>query len=126
MIRNQLFKLIPSKEYVENFIKLLGLSGFEEHYSFSLIDLKKKNVLAKINDELPNLRKYYINCKAKIYLVDLTYKRLITIVRQLIRLYGYRLIGFEKYCKGQKYITYKIEKDVVIEPQEYGLIMNFD
>ena len=126
MIQNQLFKLVPSKEYVENFIKFFGPNGFDEHHSFSLIDLKKKNILAEINNELPNLRKYYINCKAKKYLVDLTYKRLITILRQLIRLHGYRLIGFEKYSKGQKYITYKIEKDVAIEPTEYGLIMNFD
>ena len=126
MISNQLFKMIPPIEYVEHFLRLYGLTGIDEHHYFSIFDLKEKNLLDKIQDEIPTLQKYYLRCKANKYLVNITYKRSITILRQILRQHKYRIISIEKYKNNVKYLLYKIEKDVIIEPKEYGLIMIFD
>jgi hypothetical protein len=123
---NQLFKQIPPEEYVEKILVFFGLDGFDENYYFSKFDIKKKNIVQKIEEEIPELKKYYLKCKSDKYLVDLNYKKIVTILRQLVRQYKYRIVGFEKYTSGEKYLLYKLEKDVKIEPKEYGLIMNFD
>tara|TARA_B100000963_G_scaffold147614_1_gene128504 strand:+ start:2101 stop:2481 length:381 start_codon:yes stop_codon:yes gene_type:complete len=126
MVNNQLFKKIPTKEYINKILKLFGIVDFDENFYFSKFDIQKKNILDKINEEIPELEKYYLKCKAKKYLVDLNHKKLITILRQLVRQHKYRIVGFEKYTNGEKYLLYKLEKDIKIEPKEYGLIMNFD
>lgn len=126
MVNNQLFKKIPTKEYINKILKLFGIVDFDENFYFSKFDIQKKNILNKINEEIPELEKYYLKCKAKKYLVDLNHKKLITILRQLVRQHKYRIVGFEKYTNGEKYLLYKLEKDIKIEPKEYGLIMNFD
>ena len=126
MVNNQLFKKIPTKEYINKILKLFGIVDFDENFYFSKFDIQKKNILDTINEEIPELEKYYLKCKAKKYLVDLNHKKLITILRQLVRQHKYRIVGFEKYTNGEKYLLYKLEKDIKIEPKEYGLIMNFD
>ena len=72
------------------------------------------------------LEEYYLPCKKKVYLDNLTLKKCITILRQLVKLYDYILKSNEKYIKGEKIIIYyivpismktqnnKIEKNCVI------------
>ena len=83
-------------------------------FIFQNLIYRKKNILDKINEEIPELEKYYLKCKAKKYLVDLNHKKLITILRQLVRQHKYRIVGFEKYTNGEKYLLYKLEKDIKI------------
>tara|TARA_Y100001958_G_C21179657_1_gene509792 strand:- start:982 stop:1362 length:381 start_codon:yes stop_codon:yes gene_type:complete len=126
MVNSQLFKKIPPKEYVNKILHIFGIKDFDENFYFSKYDIQKKNIIEEIEKELPELQKYYLNCKAKKYLIDLDFKRIVTILRQLTRQHKYRIVGFEKYTNGEKYLLYKLEKDVKLEPKEYGLIMNFD
>lgn len=126
MVNSQLFKKIPPKEYVNKILFIFGIKDFDENFYFSKYDIQKKNIIEEIEKELPELQKYYLNCKAKKYLIDLDFKRIVTILRQLTRQHKYRIVGFEKYTNGEKYLLYKLEKDVKLEPKEYGLIMNFD
>jgi len=37
-------------------------------------------------------------------------KRLITILRQMIKLYDYTLESFEKYSYGERYLIYKLKR----------------
>lgn len=126
MSHNQLFKIIPPYEYVEQIVKIYGPPSIDSNYQFSLQDLKKKNVLEKIIEIKEELKKYYINCKAKKYLENITYKRLITILRQLLRYHNYVLKSTEKYSNSTKYLLYNIQKKDIEEKKDYGLVMSFD
>ena len=123
---NQLFSTMPPIDLVEKIIKLFGPDGFDEHYYFSLVELDKKGTIPKLLEYIPELEKYYLSCKSEKYLVNITPKRAVTILRQLLRPHKYRIVGFEKYAIGIKFLLYKLEKDIPLEPTKYGLIMDFD
>ena len=62
--------------------------------------------------ELKNtLSNYYLPCKSKDYLQDITEKRCITILRQFIKIFNYKCIGIEKSIQGKKCITYRLIYD---------------
>ena len=109
MTINQLFKTKPSKELIEELLNIYGLSGFDDNKYFSKNDFIQLNTLDKMNEFIIKLKDFYLPCKQKIYLENLNYKKLITILRQCIKLYGYKLISKEKYLKGEKVIIYQIE-----------------
>lgn len=126
--KEQLFKNIPSKEFVEDVLKLFIPNGFQDsYYQFSRKMITEKNVIEKLNLLMPQLKEYYMNCKHKKYLENLDPKRCVTILRQLLRLYDYRVVSMEKYHNGQKFLLYKIEK-IEIEKDNYKkkLIVEFD
>ncbi len=120
----QLFKDLPSYEFVEDFIKLFGPTGFDEHYYFTLKDLEDNNIIEEVNSMIPKLKEYYMRCKWH-YITDLTIKKTITILRQLIRPYDYKLISTEKYKNGTKFLLYNI-KYLDIEIENKTLTMEFD
>ena len=70
--------------------------------------MEKLNTLDEMNKLKTVLEEYYLPCKARTYLNDITYKNIITILRQVIRLYGYSVMSGEKYIKGDKFIIYQI------------------
>ena len=126
--KEQLFKNIPTKEFVEDILKLFIPNGFQDsYYQFSRKMITEKNVIEKLNLLMPQLKEYYMNCKHKKYLENLDPKKCVTILRQLLRLYEYRVISMEKYHNGQKFLLYKIEK-IEIEKDNYQkkLIVEFD
>lgn len=123
---NQLFRKIPPLDLVENILKIYGMNGLDVNYYFTLAELENKDVMIKIEKYIIELEKYYLRCKIKKYLRNLTLKRLVTILRQIIRPYKYRVASFEKYSNGKKYLLYKLEPDIPLKPADYGLIMDFD
>ncbi len=126
--KEQLFKNIPTKEFVEDVLKLFIPNGFQDsYYQFSRKMITEKNVIEKLNLLMPQLKNYYMNCKQKKYLENLDPKKCVTILRQLLRLYEYRVISIEKYHNGQKFLLYKIEK-IEVEKDNYQkkLIVEFD
>ncbi len=126
--KEQLFKNIPSKEFVEDVLKLFIPNGFQDsYYQFSRKMITEKNVIEKLNLLMSQLKEYYMNCKHKKYLENLDPKKCVTILRQLLRLYDYRVVSMEKYHNGQKFLLYKIEK-IEIEKDNYQkkLIIEFD
>jgi hypothetical protein len=113
MRKNQLFKKIPDKEYVLKIMKLFGIKGFEDKRFFTRKDLDKLNTLENIKECLPELREYYLRCKADKYLDELTTKTCITVLRQLLRHYNYKIVSREKYSEGSKHLIYNLKS---IEP----------
>lgn len=103
--KNQLFKKIPSREFVINFVKLFIPNGFDIYYEFYRDDINRKQVYTKL--KLPyfvnNLKGYYLPCKYKKYFVKLDDKKLITILRQLLKIYGYNISSKEKYKNGKNF-----------------------
>jgi hypothetical protein len=126
--KEQLFKNIPSKEFVEDVLKLFIPNGFQDsYYQFSRKMINEKNVIEKLNLLMPQLKNYYMNCKHKKYLENLDPKKCVTILRQLLRLYDYRVVSIEKYHNGQKFLLYKIEKiEIEKDNHQKKLIIEFD
>ncbi len=126
--KEQLFKNIPSKEFVEDVLKLFIPNGFQDsYYQFSRKMITEKNIIEKLNLLLPQLKNYYMNCKHKKYLENLDPKKCVTILRQLLRLYDYRVVSMEKYHNGQKFLLYKIEKiEIEKDNHQKKLIVEFD
>ena len=109
---NQLFK---------KFLDLETLNKINVYFDIELNNLEKKNKFTKnqliennIKEHFESIKellyKYYLPCKAKIYLYNLTYDKIITIYRQLLKLHNYKLISKNYYNNRHKYIIYIIIK----------------
>lgn len=115
MTINQLFKKKPPKELILKLLLLLNITDFKSDVKFSQKTINDNNVLIKCIPIIEELKNFYLPCKQKIYLIDLTPKKIITIIKQCIKLYNYKLISKEKYINGTKIILYNINmnKDIV-------------
>jgi len=106
--KNQLFKTIPPRELVYKVLQTFGLNGLDDTRNFTRQDINKLGTIDKIYLLKPLLEEYYLPCKARTYLNDINEKNIITILRQLIRIYGYSIVSREKYIKGNKFIIYQL------------------
>ena len=95
------------------------------YFEFSRKNLLNKKVIEKINDFIPELKKYYLKCKHKKYLEDLNEKKIITIFRQILRPYNYTITAYEKYNNGEKYLLYVIKKKIKCI-KKIDSVINFD
>ena len=100
----KIFREIPPIEFVEEYIKIVGIRGLHDNTWFSkaCINLDKAEVL------FPELEPYYLPCKADILHNSLTHGRVITIMRQLLTSHGFKLISKEKTCGHIKGTWYQI------------------
>ena len=113
MTKNQLFRKIPPKNVVINILNVFGLKDFDDQRYFSRKDLETLKCVESMNEKIkPLLSEYYLPCKSRTYLNDLTPKNVITILRQIVRLYDYNVISKEKYIKGDKFIIYQLVANV--------------
>ena len=108
MPKNQLFKIIPNKDFIYELIKLFGLNDINDNKYFSLKDLEDIKTLDNIIFMKDKLETYYIPCKSKIYLKNITLKRCIVILRQFLKIISYTLNSKEKYINGKKTTIYQI------------------
>ena len=75
---------------------------------FTKESLKENDIPSKLSSMKDQLEKYYLPCKAKTYITDITEKRCITILRQFVKIHDYKCIGMEKSVKGKKMMTYRL------------------
>lgn len=121
--KNQLFSNeYPPFEIVQQILNLLlynNITNVSEtdniYIEFSKKTLVQKNVVNTIEPYIEELKKYYLKCKHKKYLENLTEKKIITLLRQILKPHNYVLISSEKYDNGIKYLAY------VIKEKEIGL-----
>ena len=110
MSKNQLFNSIPPYELVEKIVGHFVSPPFNTSFFFSRKDIETKNILEIINNDLEELSNYYIPCKKKIYFNNVNSKKIITILRQILKNYNYKINAIEKYSNGKKFLLYNIEK----------------
>ena len=122
-IKNQLFKSIPSRDVINKVIAIFGLTSLDDTRNFTRHDIEKLGAVNKMYQLKNILEEYYIPCKARTYLNDLNSKNIITVLRQLVRLFGYSVISREKYIKGDKFIIYQI---ISSADRNYRPITTFD
>ena len=108
MPKNQLFKIIPEKKFILELLKLYGIENLEDTKFFTKENLKNLNTLENIINIKNVLNIYYLPCKSKIYLKDITLKRCIVILRQFIKILNFSLFSKEKFIKGKKTTIYQI------------------
>jgi len=126
---NQLFKNMPDRSFVIGLINLYGIEDFDDDKYFTKKTLEILNTIEKLNDIKYKLNEYYIECKSKTYLTDITIKRCIVILRQFLRCHGYTLFSKEKFVKGEKQTIYKIvklDKEVVVPKRKEKIIVSFE
>ena len=126
---NQLFKNIPDRSFVIELINLYGIEDFDDDKYFTKKTLETLNTIENLNDIKDKLNEYYIECKSKTYLTDITLKRCIVILRQFLRCHGYTLFSKEKFVKGKKQTIYKIvklDKEVVVPKKKEKIIVSFE
>jgi hypothetical protein len=59
-------------------------------------------------------------------LENLNEKKLITLLRQILRLYDFTINSIEKYNNGEKFLLYIIEKKKSIALKKISSLINFD
>jgi len=126
---NQLFKNMPERSFVITLINLYGIEDFDDDKYFTKKTLETLNTIENLNSIKDKLNEYYIECKSKTYLKDITLKRCIVILRQFLRCHGYTLFSKEKFVKGEKQTIYKIvklDKEVVVPKKKEKIIVSFE
>jgi hypothetical protein len=130
MAKNQLFRITPDRNIVLKLLSFYGIEGFEDNRYFTKKDLESLHTIEKINEIKDELNNYYIPCKSKVYLTNITDKKTITILRQFLKTHNYTLMSKEKYIQGIKHIIYKIiPMDIHINthsPKKSSVIIHFD
>lgn len=127
----QLFTKKPTDEIVHNLLSCYGLENLDDTKIFTKKDLKENCTIEKIENLVPVLEDYYLPCKKKKYLDNLTFKKSITLLRQFIKCYDYGLYSKEKYIQGEKYLTYQLisadKKNILkMRKKDDTLIVSFD
>ena len=126
---NQLFRTIPDRAFTIELLNLYGIDDFTDTHFFTKNDLDKLDTLHKLNKIKNRLDDYYIPCKSKTYLQDITLKRCIVILRHFLKCHNYNIHSKEKFIKGVKYTTYRIipQTDGIIVPDKpKKVIVSFD
>jgi hypothetical protein len=100
----KLFRELPPLDLVTTVLTGIGLSGITDTRLFSLEDIKLDAVITWA----PLLEPYYLPCKAKRYFDPLDNRRVITILRHLLPLHGFRLQTYERNFNGKKRTVYQI------------------
>lgn len=103
---SQLFVEKPSMDLVYRYCQAFGLSGMYDRQWFT-----KDNIMLNRlqNDCLDDLKKVYIKCKARSYLNDIT-DTAMTVLRQLVREYGYTLKSRSVSRNGRRVKEYQLNK----------------
>ena len=112
MPKNQLFKINPDINIIQELVYTFGLENLEDNRLFTKDHMKEISTSSKIIELSEKLNKYYLPCKGKKYLLkeDDLYKekKSITILRQFIKTMNYNCVGIEKSINGKKTMTYRL------------------
>jgi hypothetical protein len=128
-MKNQLFRISPDLKFSTKVLNLFGISDFNDNHSFTKFNLKELNTVNKMGEIVEELKKYYLPCKSKLYLLSLNEKKCITILRQLLKVHNYTLMSKEKYIKGKKSLFYQViplQIDMTIKERNSKVIIRFD
>jgi hypothetical protein len=119
MPETQLFRVPPSLELTERFIRHLGLNGITDNRQMCRNDIPLIGWDSIFSDLYP----YYYPSKAEFFLQkDLTPRGIMYILRHLIRRHGYDLQTTEKKIKGRKVYFYTMYKKI----KHHGELTNDD
>jgi hypothetical protein len=108
---NQLFGKVMPVEILLELLNCYGLKDLNDKHTFKKQDLVYLGTVKKINNMKETLEEYYLPCKARLYLDEMTEKKSITILRQVLRLFKYHITSKERNMNTKKVIFYMINSD---------------
>ena len=126
---NQLFRTMPDRSFVISLLNLYGIEDFNDTRYFTRENLETLNTAEELKELEEKLKDYYIPCKARTYLEEITIPRSIVILRQFLKCHGYTLFSKEKFIKSKKYTIYKIvtiDKEVSTPKKKEKVVVSFD
>ncbi len=132
MTKNQLFSCVPESNVVDKLLTYFGLEGgITDKNSFNKLNMQELETVTKIDEYKGELRKYYIPCKARVYLDVIDEKKCITILRQFIKTHGYTLVSSDKSINGNKIKLYRLIetdncKQLKKSPSQGEILVSFD
>jgi hypothetical protein len=112
MAKNQLFRILPDTEIIQEILETFGLTSLNDTNYFTKETIQENETIDKLIEIKDKLREYYLPCK-QTYIDDINEKRCIVILRQFIRVHGYALISKERYINGKKMNVYRLIVDDV-------------
>lgn len=129
-MKYQLFQQVPGEEFLKILLNCYGIEDIDDSKEFTKTDLNDINIIAKIEDLIPELVLYYLPCKYEMFLTNITLNKCITILRQILRLYNCHLKKREHVHNKKKSIYYRIErindKNIKIENSVDKCVLNFN
>lgn len=129
MRKHIFFKKTPDRALFEKLLKCFGIQQFGESVSFTKEHLVLIKTLDKFKELVDELRQYYIPCKARIYLEDLTVQKCITVLRQILRLYSCYLMSIQKMKFGVKSVYYSVnwpDSQCFLKKQSAPCVLDFN
>ena len=94
MTINQIFSKNVPEELVLLLLSKLNINNFNDNKRISYEKIEDN--MHTIEPVLDEIKVYYLPCKSKVYFDKLNSKKIITIIRQLLKLYNYKLFSKEK------------------------------
>ena len=110
MVKNQLFRVLPDTEIIQTLLEIFGLTSLEDNNYFTKETMDENHAVDQFIELKDTLGSYYLPCKSKVYLNEITNKKCITIFRQFIKVHGYTLISKERYINRKKTCVYRLIK----------------
>jgi hypothetical protein len=108
MVVNQLFIIKPPQDIILKILTTLGIVDLKDNHEFSVLDMTAIDTVKKLKELEPEIQKYYLPCKKKVYLTNWNYKTCITISRQFLKTIDYDIYSREKFINNKKYLLYKL------------------
>lgn len=113
---NQLFRQPVPAALTERLVRAFGLFGLQDPISFTRHSMRQAGTVAALQGDLiPELRGYYLPCKARVFLQladcpdrAAQERRCVTILRQVLRLHGYFLLVQQRSIMSRKITLYRI------------------
>lgn len=124
----QLFREKPPITIVLEMLNQVGIENLQDiKHSFTKEDIANCIIDDCWITNIALLKEYYLPCKYKNYCMNITEKKIITIMKQCLRPYNYKLESKEKYISGKKYIIYFLKNyNPTPKKKENECLVSFD
>lgn len=107
----QLFKKKIEGAHLSVFLQCFGLFGLDDTHIFTKYELRLLKTCNQIKVLVPMLKEYYLPCKADLYInQELTEVKVLTILRQILRVHEYTLVSIERNINHEKQIFYCVKQ----------------
>jgi hypothetical protein len=108
---NQLFREVVDVETLQALLACFDIRTLGMHAAFCKCDMARMRTAQRVAGMSDALRRFYLPCKASIYLSNVSSKRCVTILRQVLKLHHMRLISLERYHGRRKCCHYYVAGD---------------
>lgn len=121
---HQLFKEKVNEDLAVRVVRCFGLVSMSDTSLFCKNDMIKNSTIQCLMSLKDELEVYYLPCKARCYLQDIDNKKCITVLRQVLRLFGLKLNTRQKYVQSKKMTFYNIVKEEKLQDHSSSMRVN--